>query len=62
MLTNEATGIDLSAGFRRDLSIALGQDRRTGLAINGGQIFDEIWDELREDREAELRGNKAASA
>ena len=50
LLTKEATGVDLTSGFRRDLSIALGQDGQSGQPLNGGQIFDQIWDELQEDR------------
>jgi len=38
-LIHEATGVDLSEGFRR--ALALAQSGRTGKT--GAQIFDEIW-------------------
>lgn len=41
-LIREATGVDLSANYRRDLSIASGQEIDTGNHICGDEIFDEL--------------------
>jgi len=38
----EATGIDLSGEFRRDLSIATGSEIKTGLPIDGALIYDDL--------------------
>ncbi|WP_376790754.1 DUF3536 domain-containing protein, partial [Thermoflexus sp.] len=38
-LVREATGVDLTEGFRR--ALALARSERTGKT--GAQIFDEIW-------------------
>ncbi len=45
-LVSDATGIDLSRNFRRDLSIATGQDSKTGLPIDGALIYDELFEGL----------------
>ena len=41
-LIREATGVDLAANYRHDLSIASGQEIDTGNPIYGDQIFDEF--------------------
>ncbi len=41
-LTREATGTDLSANFRRDLSIAVQRDAKTGQLVVGSNLFDEV--------------------
>nr|MBN1229802.1 DUF3536 domain-containing protein [Anaerolineae bacterium] len=45
-LTREALGIDLAESFRRDLMIARQYDVKTGKLIVGGDLFDEVVEQL----------------
>ncbi|MBN1310719.1 MAG: DUF3536 domain-containing protein [Anaerolineae bacterium] len=42
-LSYEATGVDLSPNYRRDLSVAVGEDEDTGKPVYGDRIFDELY-------------------
>ncbi|GAB4478548.1 MAG: hypothetical protein Kow00124_23060 [Anaerolineae bacterium] len=46
-LTRDATGIDLSADFRRDLRLARAVRRKTGQLFTAAEIFDPLSEEFR---------------
>ena len=45
-LTLDATGVDLSADFRQDISIAAGPSRESDRVVTGLEIFDEVYSDL----------------
>ncbi|MBN1426910.1 MAG: DUF3536 domain-containing protein [Anaerolineae bacterium] len=52
-LVREATNIDLASDYRRDLSLAVGQEEDTGEPIRGDQVFDDLYNVLAEDDDCE---------
>ncbi len=45
-LTREATGVDSSVEFRRDLSIATARDEQSGKLVTGADVYDDLLDGL----------------